>query len=151
MAGNSSVSTMTDRSKREMTTDIPEDPVEMVMRAIEHYDGLRSRIDPLKDIMDRERLLVAIIIGMLSDPNHPVGKHLGRDLLAAWIERGGKVPRPYYLSRGLLEPSQFDFTVQYLHDYGMKTTEIANALGVDRQTVYSRVRYMKHEEEPENE
>ncbi len=121
------------------------------MRAIEHYDGLRSRLDPLKDIMDRERLLVAIIIGMLSDPNHPVGKHLGRDLLAVWIERGGKVPRPYYLSRGLLEPSQFDFTVQYLHDYGMKTTEIANALGVDRQTVYSRVRYMKHDEDQEYE
>ena len=66
----------------EMTTDIPEDPVEMVMRAIEHYDGLRSRLDPLKDIMDRERLLMAIILGMLSDPNHPVGKYLGRELLA---------------------------------------------------------------------
>ncbi len=121
------------------------------MQAIDHYDGLRSRLDPLKDIMDRERLLVAIILGMLSDPNHPVGKHLGRDMLAAWIERGGKVPRPYYLSRSILETSQFDFTVQYLYDYGMKTTEIANALGVSRDAVYSRVRYRKPDEDIENE
>lgn len=121
------------------------------MRAIEHYDGLRSRLDPLKDLMDRERLLVAIILGMLSDPNHPVGKHLGRYMLAAWIERGGKVPRPYYLSRSILEPAQFDFTVQYLHDYGMKTTEIANALGVSRDAVYNRVRYKKSDEELESD
>lgn len=134
-----------------MTADLPDDPVEMVMRAIEHYDGLRSRLDPLKDMMDRERLLVAIILGMLSDPNHPVGKHLGRNAISAWIERGGKVPRPHYTSRRIMEPSQFDFTVQYLYDYGMKITEIANALGVDRNMVYKRVRYKKPDEDTEND
>lgn len=124
-----------------MATEPPDDPVELVMQAIEHYDGLRAKLDPLKDLMDRERLLVAIILGMLADPNHPVGQHLGRRLLATWIERGGRVPKEYYLSRHLLEPSQFDFTVQYLYDCGLKIPEIARALGVHRDTVYKRIRY----------
>ena len=125
----------------------PDDPIEIILEALQHIESLRPRNDPLADMVDRDRLIVAVVLGLLSDPKHHVGKYVGKSLIRAWIERGGQVPMAQKLTRFMKEPDTFEFACQYLHDYGLKVKDIAMALGVSHMAVYRRVWNPRPEDE----
>jgi hypothetical protein len=119
--------------------DDPTDPVNVILAFVEHListGGSRRKLP-----LDRDRLLVTLILALLTDPHHHVGKVITRDLFKTWIERGGKVPIQGYLSRSLRETDEFEFAVQYLYDYGMKLSDIAMALGCTEQTIRNVLKY----------
>jgi len=93
----------------------PDDPIEIIMEALQHIESLRPRNDPLANVVDRDRLIVAVVLGLLSDPKHHVGKYVGKSLIRAWIERGGQVPMAQKLTRFMKEPDTFEFACQYRH------------------------------------
>ena len=118
------------------------DPVDIILVFLKHIEGHRMRKSPMV-INDRDRLLVTMILSLLADPSHHVGKLITRDIIKVWIDRGGHIPRPGQLARSMREPDNFEFAAQYLYDYGMPITEIAIVLGVHRDTVTRTLKYIK--------
>jgi hypothetical protein len=119
-------------------SDDPDDPVNVILAFVEH---LASASRSTKVPVDRERMIITLILALLTDPHHHVGKVITRDLFKTWIERGGKVPIQGYLSRALRETDEFEFAVQYLYDYGMPMRDIAMALGCTEQTIRNVIKY----------
>jgi hypothetical protein len=117
----------------------PDDPVNVVYDFIIGFLGERSKG---KVPIDRERLIITLTLAMLTDPNHRVGKTIGRDLFKVWIDRGGKIPKRG-LGRRLCEPDQFEFAMQYLYDHGMTLKEIANVFGIHWVTVHRVLKYLR--------
>ena len=92
---------------------------------------------------DRDRLIVTLLLSILADPNHHLNEYVTRPLLKRYFERGGRCFMKGTIARSLREEDTFDHAVQYLYDYGLDPTEIAQALGSSRLTVLRRVRYTK--------
>ena len=121
------------------------DPVEMILAFARHIEGSRLKRDPLS-IPDRDRWLIALILALISDPYHHVGRTIGRHAFKTWIDRGGKVPKQGMIARPLKEPDQFEFAAQYLYDSGMKIKDIAMALGSCEMTIRHTLKYLSTEE-----
>ena len=134
------------------------DPVKVVLAFTRHLEGMKGTktakkvcpackhsFDPLA-IRDRDEYLITILLSILADPHHHIGKLITRDLFKVWIERGGIVPKQGMLSRELREQDTFDFAAQYLYDYGMPIKEIAIALGAGEATVRTAIRYWRKKE-----
>lgn len=113
-------------------------------------EAARHPKDPLT-ILDRERYWVTVILSILSDPKHPVGQPIMRELIKTYKERGGVFPVQGMLGRYLRETDQFDFATQWLYDSGMSVTNIANVLGSHKQTVYRVLRFNRDNDVNESE
>ncbi len=109
------------------------DPVDVILHFAQRLESLRATRNPLQ--IDRDRLLVTIILALLSDPHHHVGKRITKPILQCYLERGGRLYRKGTLAKAMRDPDQFQHTVRYLRDYGMKIRQIAEALGVTIHTV----------------
>lgn len=137
------------------------DPVEIVLAFTRHIESLRTTktgkkvcpackqgFDPLS-IRERDRYLVTILLSILADPHHHIGKIVTKNLLKVWFERGGTAGVRGQLANALRDKDQFEFAMQYLYDYGLPPKDIAMALGVNVHTVYRRIKYLKPgDEEP---
>ena len=137
------------------------DPVEIVLAFTRHIESLRTTktvkkvcpackqgFDPLS-IRERDRYLVTILLSILADPHHHIGKIVTKNLLKVWFERGGTACVRGQLANALRDKDQFEFATQYLYDYGLPPKDIAMALGVNVHTVYRRIKYFKPgDEEP---
>lgn len=134
------------------------DPVKIVLSFTRHLEALRGiktakkvcpackhSFDPLA-IRDRDEYLITLLLSILADPHHHIGKLITRDLFKVWIERGGIVPKQGCLTRALREQDTFDFAAQYLYDYGMPVKEIAIALGAGEVTVRKAIRFYRKED-----
>ena len=119
-------------------SDDPDDPVNVILAFVQH---LAQKPSVTKAPLDRDRLMITLVLALLSDPHHHVGKKITRDLFKVWIERGGRVPQRGIISRSLREADEFDFAVQYLYDYGMPIKDIAMALGCSEPTIKSALKY----------
>lgn len=145
------------------------DPVKIVLAFTRYLEGRRTLktggkkicpvckhgFDPMM-IRERDEYLVTILLSLLADPHHHVGKLITRNLFKTWIDRGGQIPVQGTLSRALKEKDTFEFAIQYLYDYGLAIKEIANALGCCQATVRQSIRYWgasnkEHSEEPSKE
>jgi len=122
-----------------------DDPVEIILAFASQIEGARLKRDPLS-IPDRDRWLITLILALISDPHHHVGRVIGRHAFKTWIDRGGKVPRQGTIARCLKEQDQFEFAAQYLYDSGMKVKDIAMALGSCELTIRHVLKYLSTEE-----
>lgn len=109
------------------------DPVDVILRFVQRIESMRIERNPWP--LDRERLLITIILALLSDPHHLVGKRITRPLLQCYLDRGGRLNKPGVLARAMRDPDQFEHTIRYLHDYGMGVRNISEAMGVSMNTV----------------
>jgi hypothetical protein len=121
------------------------DPVEIILAFANQIEGARLKRDPLS-IPDRDRWFITLILALVSDPNHHVGRVIGRHLFKTWIDRGGKVPKQGTIARTLKEQDQFEFAAQYLYDSGMKVKDIAMALGSCELTIRHYLKHLSTEE-----
>lgn len=121
------------------------DPVEIILSFANQIEGARLKRDPLS-IPDRDRWFITLILALVSDPNHHVGRVIGRHAFKTWIDRGGKVPKQGTIARTLKEQDQFEFAAQYLYDSGMKVKDIAMALGSCELTIRHYLKYLSTEE-----
>lgn len=121
------------------------DPVEIILAFARQIEGARLKRDPLS-IPDHDRWFVTLILALISDPYHHVGRIIGRHAFKTWIDRGGKVPKQGNIARTLKEEDQFEFAVQYLYDSGMKVKDIAMALGSCELTIRHYLKYLSTEE-----
>lgn len=121
------------------------DPVEIILAFASQIEGARLKRDPLS-IPDRDRWFITLILALISDPHHHVGRVIGRHAFKTWIDRGGKVPKQGNISRTLKEQDQFEFAAQYLYDSGMKVKDIAMALGSCELTIRHVLKYLSTEE-----
>lgn len=119
-----------------------DDPVDILLTFAKYIEGQRMKKSPVP-INDRERWFVTLILSVLADPNHHVGKLIMRNLIKVWIERGGIIPKRGPLAKFMRETDQFEFAVQYLYDYGMTMTEIGRVMGVNYMTVGRHLRFIK--------
>lgn len=118
------------------------DPIDVLVRFIERILQCRaSKSYPLTQ--ERERLIVTLLLSILADPHHHLNEVITRPLLKVYFERGGRTYKCGQLSRALREKDQFDFTIQYLYDYGMSMTEIAMALGVHKATIFQNMKRLR--------
>lgn len=125
------------------TTDTSnQDVVDTILEFAEWLEGRRHKNDTLC-VNDRDRWLVTIILGLVSDPNHRVGKVVGRRLFKTWIERGGKLPLEGISQKNIYECEQLQFAIRYMRDYGMTIEEISNALGLNRLTIMKHLKYYR--------
>ena len=125
--------------------DDPNDPVEVILAFAEHLEGSRHPKD-VNFIADRDRWFVTLILSLITDPHHPVGKVITRDLFRTWMDRGGKVPIKGHLARTLRERDEFQFACQSLYDLNVSVKDIAHALMVDTRTVRDTIRWWKEGE-----
>jgi len=121
------------------------DPVEIILAFANQIEGARLKRDPLS-IPDRDRWFITLILALISDPHHHVGRVIGRHAFKTWIGRGGKVPKQGTIARTLKEQDQFEFAAQYLYDSGMKVKDIAMALGACELTIRQVLKYLSQEE-----
>jgi len=121
------------------------DPVEIILAFANQIEGARLKRDPLS-IPDRDRWFVTLILALISDPYHHVGRVIGRHAFKTWIDRGGKVPKQGNIARTLKESDQFEFAAQYMYDSGMKVKDIAMALGSCELTIRHVLKYLSQEE-----
>lgn len=129
----------------------PDDPVDLIVEFMATLESKRLKRDPMV-INDRERWYITILLSLLSDPHHRIGKLVTKDLIRVWYERGGQLPIRGSLSRELTERGPFEFAVQYLYDYGVKTADIARAFSVNKHTIYRHLKYLRaNDEENDNE
>lgn len=132
------------------------DLVKIILAFTQHIEGQRGIKTGIKKVCpackcsfnplesaSRDEFLATIILSLVADPNHHVGKTVGRQLFKTWIDRGGRVPKHGALSREMREKAQFEFAVQYLYDYGMPVKEIANALSCSELTVRNHIKYQR--------
>lgn len=110
------------------------DPVETLLSFIEEMDAVGKVHDPMKTV-NRERWIVTLLVSVLSDPNHRIGREVMRPLIRQWGERGGKYFIRGGISRNMLEPDQFHFSVRYLRDCGLTVRDISRALCVNEYSV----------------
>lgn len=123
------------------------DPVKIVVAFARNLEGRRTiktekkvcptckhGLDPM-EIRCRDEYLVTILLSILSDPDHFVGKKVTRNLFKTWIDRGGRVPIQGFLSRIIREQDSFDFAVRYLYDSGVSIKVIASAFCIAQSTV----------------
>jgi len=122
------------------------DPVEIILAFARHIEVSRLKRDPLQ-LHDRDRWFVTLILALISDPHHHVGRIIGRHAFKTWIDRGGKVPRQGTIARCLKEQDQFEFAAQYLYDSGMKIKDIAMALGSCELTIRHTLKYLSTEDQ----
>jgi len=127
-----------------------EDPVDLILEFTQNLEGLRLKRDPLV-INDRDRWFVTLILSMISDPNHRIGRLITKDLIRVWIARGGVVPVHGFISRELAERGPFEFAVQYLYDYGMSVAEIARAFNTTRVTIHRYLKFLRDDEAPNHD
>lgn len=120
------------------------DPVDVVLHFAHRIEAMRSSRNPIQ--MDRDRLLVTIILALLSDPHHHVGKQITKPILQCYLDRGGRLNKPGVLARAMRDPDQFRHTIQYLYDSGMKIRNIAEALGVHYNTVIRHLSDVRKED-----
>jgi len=121
------------------------DPVEIILTFARHIEGSRLKKDQMQ-LYDSDRWFVTLILALISDPHHHVGRVIGRHAFKTWIDRGGKVPRQGTIARCLKEQDQFEFAAQYLYDSGMKVKDIAMALGSCELTIRHVLKYLSTEE-----
>lgn len=43
-------------------------------------------------IIDRDELVITVLLSVLADPNHPAGKFVCKQLFEKWLDRGGEMP-----------------------------------------------------------
>ena len=122
-----------------------DDPIEIILAFARQIEGARLQRDPMQ-IHDRDRWFVTLILSLISDPHHHVGRVVGRHAFKTWIDRGGKVPKQGNIARCLKEEDQFEFAAQYLYDSGMKVKDIAMALGSCELTIRHVMKYLSQEE-----
>lgn len=122
-----------------------DDPVEIILAFARQIRESRMQKDPLK-INDQDAWFVTLILALITDPNHHVGRIIGRHAFKTWIDRGGKVPKQGTIARTLKEQDQFEFAAQYLYDSGMKVKDIAMALGSCELTIRHYLKYLSAEE-----
>ena len=122
-----------------------DDPVNIILTFASHLEGMRMKKSPMV-INDRDRWFITLILSLLADPNHHVGKLIMRDIVKVWIDRGGILPKRGPIAKFMRESDQFEFASQYLYDYGMPITEIGIVLGVHRMTVARCLKYIKEED-----
>ncbi len=120
------------------------DPVDIILTFARYLEGMRMKKSPMV-VNDRDRWFITIILSLLADPNHHVGKLITRDIVKVWIERGGQIPKPGPIARFMREADQFEFAAQYLYDYGMPTSEIGIVLGASYDTVWRALRYIREQ------
>ncbi|MCC8991814.1 MAG: hypothetical protein LM514_04390 [Streptococcus sp.] len=121
------------------------DPIEIILAFARQIEGARLQRDPMQ-IHDRDRWFVTLILALISDPHHHVGRVVGRHAFKTWIDRGGKVPKQGNIARCLKEEDQFEFAAQYLYDSGMKVKDIAMELGACELTIRQVLKYLSQEE-----
>ena len=121
------------------------DPVEIILAFSRQIEGSRLKRDPLS-INDHDRWFITLVLTLISDPSHHVGRTIGRHAFKTWIDRGGKVPKQGNIARTLKEQDQFEFAAQYLYDSGMKVKDIAIALGSCEFTIRNYLKYLSTEE-----
>ena len=121
---------------------IDQDVVDTILEFAEWVEGRRHKNDTLC-VNDRDRWFVTIILGLVSDPHHRVGKVVGRRLLKTWIERGGKLPIEGISQKNIYDDEQLQFAIRYMRDYGMPIEEISNALGLNRLTIMKHLKYYR--------
>jgi hypothetical protein len=117
--------------------------VQPILGFIRHLKALRS---PSKIPLQDDELTLLIVLSLLADPHHWIGKKVTRHLFKVWIERGGKIPNSRSLSKSLYERDCFEFACQYLYDLKIPVQEIAMALGVTRMTIYNTLRFLRDED-----
>lgn len=122
-----------------------DDPVEIILAFARQIEGARLQRDPMQ-IHDRDRWFVTLILALISDPHHHVGRVVGRHAFKTWIDRGGKVPKQGNIARCLKDEDQFEFAAQYMYDSGMKVKDIARALGACELTIRQVLKYLSQEE-----
>lgn len=120
------------------------DPVDVLVRFIQRLIQRPSKKFPITP--DRDRLIITVLLAIISDPNHHLNTYITHPLLKVYFERGGRITRSGPLARNMREDDQFDHTVQYLYDYGMKVPDIARALSVERRAVAKRIKYRRGED-----
>ena len=121
------------------------DPVDVILAFADHLEGARHPKD-VNFIADRDRWFVTLILSLITDPHHHVGKVITRDLFRTWIDRGGKVPIKGHLAQALRERDEFQFACQSLYDLNVPVKDIAQALMVDVRTVRQAIRWWKEGE-----
>lgn len=101
------------------------DPVQVILQFAKRIESERNKNDPLP-INDRDEWFVALVLGLITDPRHMVGRFVGRAAFKEWIRRGGKVPRFGNLP-SVIDSEQFLHALLYLHDAGVGITDLARA------------------------
>ena len=121
------------------------DPLENLVTFLQNLERLRGKDDPLR-VFERERFLAVTLISLLSDPKHPIGLPIMKQILPVYLSRGGKLPIVGPLARHLRETDQLDFAIQYLYDREMSVKEVANILGCSVGYVYNTLNYLRQED-----
>ena len=108
-------------------TRIPKDadPVQIILRFAHKIEAARHKNDPLP-INDRDEWFVAIVLGLITDPHHLIGRFVGRAAFKAWLRRGGKVPRGGGIP-SVIDNEQFLHALLYLHDLGIGVSDLSRA------------------------
>ena len=101
------------------------DPVQVILQFAKRIEESRNKNDPLP-INDRDEWFVTLVLGLITDPRHMVGRFVGRAAFKEWIRRGGKAPRFGKLP-SVIDNEQFLHALLYLHDAGVSVTDLAKA------------------------
>lgn len=116
-----------------LTNDVDLDPVETILQLTARLEGLRNAKDTLS-VNDRDRWLVTLVLELLSDPNHHIGKEIGKQAFKTWVERGGRLPGAGYHRIAVIDRDQLEHALLYLSDLGVSNTDLTKAfsLGITR-------------------
>src|SRR5574343_950947 len=68
------------------------DPVQVVLQFAKRIEEARNKNDQLP-INDRDEWFVKLVLGLITDTRHMVGRFVGRAAFKEWSRRGGKAPR----------------------------------------------------------
>ena len=67
--------------------EVDDDPVIKLLQCIDD-----SSIRHVKG-EKRDRMIARLLLGVIADPTHPIGKIVGYEIVRKWFERGGKIPQ----------------------------------------------------------
>ena len=127
-----------------MTNQIDADPVETILQLTRHLEGLRNAKDPL-EVNDRDRWLVTLVLELLSDPKHHIGKVIGKQAFKTWILRGGRLPTRGYNGIAVIDRDQFEHALLYLSDLGIGPVALGEAFSMKYTSIYEILKRLKSE------
>lgn len=126
------------------------EPVKKLLTIIETAKKKGSR----GGIIDHDEWVITVLLNVLSDPTHPAGKTLCKQLFQKWIDRGGKIPmhwkklvleeappippkkkepifKPTKMDRIKHDAIGFSFALRYLMDCGVNLDDLSRAFLMD--------------------
>ncbi|HRE32776.1 MAG TPA: hypothetical protein PLD88_12430, partial [Candidatus Berkiella sp.] len=124
------------------------EPVKKLLTVIEEAKKKWSRVS----IIDHDEFIITVLLNVLSDPTHPAGKTLCKQLFQKWIDRGGKIPihwkklvlkeapppkkkepifKPTKIDRIKHDAIGFSFALRYIIDCGVSLDDLSRAFLMD--------------------